>query len=106
MPGVTGGVDAPEGGPNPSSDLPSVSEAGSSSRDPLSSVVSLDSASSSESRMRFFCALLLLAAYIRGAPMGQYMAMQCHRVPHSYGRMPAKWHNNGANAEALLSKYN
>ena len=26
--------------------------------------------------------------------MGQYMAVQNHRELHSYGRMPARWHNN------------
>ena len=64
---------------------------GESTSDTLPSVVSRDSASSSNSKTRSLAALLLLAAYIRGAPMGQYMAARC-RMPHSYGRMPAKWH--------------
>jgi hypothetical protein len=90
------GVDAPEGTSRPWSVCPSDSMLGASNNDPLPSVVSRDSASSSGSRTRSLGALLLLAAYIRGAPMGQYMAVRYHRVVHSYRRMPAKWQNNNA----------
>lgn len=77
LPGVTGliGVDVPEGGSTQLSDGPPDTVLGASSKEPLPSVVSRDSASSSDSTTRFLV-LLLLAANIRGAPMGQYMATQ------------------------------
>jgi hypothetical protein len=64
MPGVIGvtGVDTPDVASCSSSALPSVVILGASARDPVSSVVSQDSASSSGSRMRSLCDLLLLAA--------------------------------------------
>lgn len=92
-PGVPGliGVDLPECPEWPSSERPPDTVLGASNKDPLPSVVSRDSASSSDSIMLFSVVLLLLAAYIRGAPMGQYMAMQFHRIIHSCARMPATW---------------
>lgn len=77
MPGVIGvegiGIDDWSS----SCSLSSATALGASTRDPLPSVVSRDSASSSNSKMRSLAALMLLAAYIRGAPMGQYMAARC-----------------------------
>ena len=78
-----------EGGPRPSSECPSDSRPGTVNDDPLSSAYSRDPASSSDSTMRLLVALLLLDAYIRGAPIGQYMAAQYRELLHSYGRMPA-----------------
>jgi hypothetical protein len=60
-----------------SSDLPPVPGLGASRNDPLPSVASRDSASSSIVKVRSCSALLFVAAYIRGAPTGQYMAAQC-----------------------------
>jgi hypothetical protein len=98
MPGVTGGVEAPDGGSSPSSDLTSDTILGAVNSDPLPSVVSRDSASSSDSKIWVVLASLL-AAYIRGAPIGQYMAVQCRRSPHSWGRIPTSWHNDVAIAK-------
>lgn len=104
-PGVPGtrGVDDPEGGWRPSSDCSPDTVLGASSKEPLPSVVSRDSASSSDSTTRFPVPLLLLAAYIRGAPMGQYMATQFRLVPHPWVRMPAKWHKNRLICKAAIS---
>jgi len=83
MPGVTGVIGVGEiGGWSSSFALSSDAVLGASTSDPLPSVVARDSASSSNSKTCSLAALLLLAAYTRGAPMGQYMAARC-RIPHS-----------------------
>ena len=93
-PGVPGiiGVDVPDDGWRPSSERSPDIVLGASNKEPLPSVVSRDSASSSDSTARLPIRSLLLAAYILGAPEGQYMALQYHRVLHSCARMPAKRH--------------
>jgi hypothetical protein len=84
MPGVIGviGVESIGGSWSSSFALSSDAALGASTNDPLPSVVSRDSASSSNSKTRSLAALLLLVAYIRGAPVGQYIAARC-RIPHS-----------------------
>ena len=74
MPGVMGvtGVDNPEGVSSSSSNSDPL--LGASTSEPLPSVVSRDSASSSDSKSRSLGGFLLLAAYTFGAPIGQYMA--------------------------------
>lgn len=67
IPGVMGvmgvrGVDRPDAPSCSSSTLPAAATLGASTKDPLPSVVSRDSASSSDSSMRSFEDLLLLAA--------------------------------------------
>jgi hypothetical protein len=48
-----------------------------------------ESAQSSGLKSCSFLVLLLLEAYTRGAPIGQYMALQCHVKLHSWGHMLA-----------------
>lgn len=73
MPGVMGvaGVDIPEGVSFSSSNSEPL--LGASTSEPLPSVVSRDSASSSDLRTRSLRGFLLLAAYTLGAPIGQYI---------------------------------